>query len=83
MWLFVLIFSIAVMGAGVWEIYEFVSDGLIGNNAQIFEGLVGREALTDTMIDVICGTVGGIIGAVVAVIIEKCKRKKVQESIVE
>lgn len=80
-WLFVLVFSVGVMCAGVWEIYEFVTDGIIGNNAQVFEGLVGREALRDTMTDIICGTCGSILGAVVVVLIERQKRRK--EKVVE
>ncbi|MGZ9584371.1 hypothetical protein [Paenibacillus marinisediminis] len=47
-------FSVAM--AGVWEIYEFTVDHLFGLNSQ-------NGSLTDTMLDIICGTTGAI-GAV-------------------
>lgn len=47
-------FSVAM--AGVWEIYEFTVDHLFGLVSQ-------NGSLTDTMLDIICGTVGAV-GAV-------------------
>ncbi|GKU77293.1 hypothetical protein [Paenibacillus sp. L3-i20] len=47
-------FSVAM--AGVWEIYEFTVDHIFGLVSQ-------NGSLTDTMIDIICGTVGAV-GAV-------------------
>ena len=44
-------FSVAM--AGVWEIYEFAVDHFFGHNSQ-------NGSLTDTMIDIICGTVGAV-----------------------
>ena len=55
----------AVMTCGVlWEIMEFTSDGLFGGNAQVtkdYNGVpyVGREAIMDTMEDLII-TLAGI-----------------------
>ncbi|MBR2568767.1 MAG: hypothetical protein IKE34_06235 [Paenibacillus sp.] len=51
---FSLWFAIAM--AGVWEIYEFTVDHLFGLNSQ-------NGSLTDTMLDMICGTIGAIIAA--------------------
>lgn len=76
-WLFVLVFSFSMMCGGVWEIYEYVTDGLIGNNAQGWQGLVGREALTDTMLDLICDFAGAVFGGVLAVLLEWKRNKPV------
>lgn len=49
---FSLFFSVAM--AGCWEIYEFVTDGIIGLNSQ-------NGSIADTMFDMICGTLGAIM----------------------
>jgi uncharacterized membrane protein YjdF len=46
---FALFFSVAM--AGVWEIYEFSGDQLFGLSSQ-------NGSLLDTMVDIICGTIG-------------------------
>lgn len=51
-------FCFAVTCGTIWEIYEFLADGVLGTNMQKFitaEGtvLIGREALRDTMEDII------------------------------
>lgn len=74
-WLFMLTFSIAMMCGGVWEIWEFTTDILFHNDAQITEDLIGRMAIMDTMYDIICDFVGGLIGATIAVLLEWKKRK--------
>ncbi|MBD8499316.1 hypothetical protein [Paenibacillus arenosi] len=51
---FAFFFSVAM--AGVWEIYEFTVDGLLGFKSQ-------NGSLYDTMLDIICGTVGAIATA--------------------
>lgn len=50
-------FFFAVAMAGVWEIYEFTIDNLFGLHSQ-------NGNLTDTMIDIICGTVGALGAAI-------------------
>ena len=77
-WLFMLTFSIAMMCGGVWEIWEFTTDILFHNDAQITEDLIGRMAIMDTMYDIICDFVGGLIGATIAVLLE-CKKRKNKE----
>ena len=50
--LFIFIFCVAL--AGCWEIWEFTGDRFFGFNSQ-------NGSLFDTMMDIICGTIGGII----------------------
>lgn len=71
---FVSLFSVcfAITIGVLWELYEFTFDGLLGLNMQKFaqinsgEGgvlvnLTGRDALKDTMTDLIVDTVGAIV----------------------
>ncbi len=56
-------FCFAVTCGTIWEIYEFLADGVLGTNMQKFitgEGavLVGRDAVMDTMGDIIVDTLG-------------------------
>ena len=74
-WVFMLTFSFAMMCGGVWEIYEFSTDAMFDNNAQVWQGFVGREALVDTMGDLISDLVGSVLGAVVAVLMQWRKNK--------
>lgn len=81
-WLFVLLFSFAMMIGGVWEILEYVFDGLTKGDAQKSIGLMSREALKDTMLDLICDFVGSIAGAIIALVLnsktEKSQEKKIE-----
>lgn len=59
-------FCFALAAGCVWEIYEFLCDGLLSLNMQKFaleNGtlLMGREALKDTMHDIIVDTVSALI----------------------
>lgn len=59
-------FNFAITMGVVWEVYEFVADGVLGTNMQKFalvDGsvLAGREALMDTMEDLIVDGVGAFI----------------------
>lgn len=85
-WIFIISFSISMMSGGVWEIYEFTTDILIGNNAQGTLGKIGRDAIMDTMLDLCCDCGGAVIGAFWSVLLEKFERKnkveKVAQSIV-
>ena len=62
---FCLFFSIAM--AGVWEIYEFTTDGLFGLHSQ-------NGSLIDTMTDIICGTIGAVLTSIYLAF--KAKRRK-------
>lgn len=76
--IFVSVFSVtfAVFVGVLWEIYEFVFDGVLGLNMQkfavessgsteILSELTGRDALFDTMTDLIVDTLGAIIVAAI------------------
>lgn len=75
-WLFIFVFSFAMMIGGIWEIYEFVVDELFNQNMQRWSGFVGRNVLSDTMLDMIVDFVGAIIGGFISVIIEQNHNKK-------
>lgn len=62
---FCLFFSIAM--AGVWEIYEFTTDGLLGLHSQ-------NGSLVDTMADIICGIIGSVVTSIYLAF--KAKRRK-------
>ncbi len=56
-------FCFAITCGTVWEIYEFLADGVLGTNMQKFitgEGvvLIGRDAVMDTMGDIIVDALG-------------------------
>ena len=63
----------------VWEIYEFASDGIISTNMQKFalengELLLGREALSDTMEDLIVDFLGAFFVCTIGYISLKYKK---------
>ena len=63
-------FSFAMMIGGLWEIYEFSFDTILGLNMQKFKTefgveLVGREALKDTMVDLIVDAIASFSVAVI------------------
>ena len=58
-------FAFAAMVGTLWEIYEFTFDGMLGMNMQKFlledaSALIGREALRDTMEDLIVDCLGAL-----------------------
>lgn len=59
-------FCFAITCGTVWEIYEFLADGVLGTNMQKFitaDGtvLIGREAVVDTMEDIIVDSVSALV----------------------
>lgn len=59
-------FCFALASGAVWEIYEFVMDGIIRTNMQKFlladgSALVGRAALADTMEDLIVDCLSALV----------------------
>ena len=61
-------FCFAMSLGGLWEIYEFVSDGILNTNMQKFAfqsgiNLSGREALVDTMEDLIVDGIGALFAS--------------------
>lgn len=78
-------FCFAVATGALWEIYEFSFDGLLGMNMQKFrleDGtlLVGREALIDTMDDLITDVIGALIISATGFITQKKKEAKAREA---
>lgn len=73
-------FCFSVMVGAVWEIYEFSADSLFGLNMQKFileDGtvLIGQEALSDTMFDIIIDCAGAAIASVLGFIAAKVNKK--------
>lgn len=80
--LFALCFAVAC--GVVWEIYEFTLDGLMGLNMQKYAlesgaQLLGREAVVDTMGDLIVDTLGALAVCVAGYIAMKVKAKRVSK----
>lgn len=66
-------FCFAITLGVLWEIYEFSCDGLLNLNMQKFalengNNLIGRDALTDTMKDLIMDCIGAGIMSVIGYI---------------
>lgn len=85
-------FCFALALGGVWEIYEFLADGILNTNMQKFaleDGteLIGRVAVTDTMKDIIVDAIGALVISIIGYIslkyqkgwIEKFQIKKVKK----
>ncbi len=82
--LFAFCFALA-MGA-VWEIYEFTIDGIMSLNMQKYmteagEALIGREALIDTMKDIISDALSALAVAIVGYFNLKNEKRKLEASI--
>ena len=74
----------AVFLGAVWEIYEFTADSILHTNMQKFAledgtALVGRDALWDTMKDIIVDTVGALVMSVIGYISLKYKKGWVEK----
>ena len=69
----IIVFSMffALSSGVVWEIFEFTVDISLGQNMQITTGLSGRDAVMDTMVDLISLTLGTIVISLVDI----CKKK--------
>ncbi len=72
--IFVLIFFVTMGVAGLWEIYEFTMDSLLGGDAQRVEEsiLAGHSPVYDTMMDMIIAVVG-IILFYLCMLLDKCR----------
>ncbi len=63
-------FCFALAAGAIWEIYEYIFDGLLSLNMQKHTlkngiALVGREALSDTMKDIIVDALSALAVSVV------------------
>lgn len=72
-------FCFAVTLGAIWEFYEFFADGILGTNMQKFalengEKLIGRNAVMDTMKDLVVDSVGAFVASVIGYISLKYKK---------
>ena len=67
--LFSICFSLST--GGLWEVFEFIVDITLGQNMQITDGLYGREAIKDTMVDLISLLIGTIIITIINIYMER------------
>ena len=63
-------FCFAIMLGTVWEIYEYSSDGILKTNMQKFKlesgyEMIGRDALKDTMDDLIVDGIGAFTASII------------------
>ena len=83
------VISFALAVGSLWEILEFITDGLFGLNSQQFmEGsgtfdtsvpLVGHEALRDTMEDLMLDFAGSLLVSVIGYFDLKRQRKGIAD----
>lgn len=67
--IFIFVFSTAI--AGCWEMWEFSTDKVFGFYSQ-------NNSLSDTMIDIICGTIGGIFSLIpIKLMLKKHKKDNI------
>lgn len=78
----IILFAVCfAMATGViWEIFEFLVDGILGQNMQVVKGMIGREAIMDTMIDLISVTIGTVLTAYIKVITNKRNKKGIKSN---
>lgn len=74
-------FCFAVTVGSLWEIYEFLGDEMLGLNMQKFREadgtvLIGHQALSDTMKDIIIDSIGAFIIAVLGFLNNTQRDKK-------
>lgn len=79
--LFVVVFSFcfAITLGVLWEFYEFIADGILGTNMQKYaleggKALMGRDALSDTMKDLIVDAIGAGVMSVIGYISIRYKK---------
>ncbi|MBB6446920.1 hypothetical protein [Bacillus benzoevorans] len=78
-------FCFALTAGTIWEIYEFLADGILSLNMQKFilangSILVGREALSDTMMDLIVDALSALLVSVIGYFnLKKQKRHEFQD----
>lgn len=66
-------FAFAITLGAIWEIYEFLCDGFLRTNMQKYAlesgiKLIGRDALLDTMGDLIVDSIGALVASTVGYI---------------
>ncbi len=84
----IFIFCFAISIGVVWEIIEFTNDSIFAGNAQRYlaensTALIGREALMDTMEDLIVDTIGALVISVFSYISIKHNRSWIDMFIIK
>lgn len=72
-------FSFAITVGVIWEVYEFTADSVFGTNMQKYKlqngiELIGKEALKDTMEDLIVDGIGAAFSTIIGYISLKYKK---------
>ena len=80
-------FAFAITLGVVWEIYEFLADGALGLNMQKFAlrdgtGLIGRDAVVDTMQDLIVDSIGAFVISFIGYISLKYKKGWIEKLLI-
>lgn len=81
-------FGFAISLDVIWEIYEFLADGLLGLNMQKFSlengtELIGRAAVVDTMEDLIVDSIGAFIMCTIGYISLKYKKGWIEKILIK
>lgn len=81
-------FGFAITLGVIWEIYEFLADGALGLNMQKFAmrdgvGLIGRDALADTMEDLIVDSMGAFVISAIGYISLRYKKGWVEKLLIK
>jgi hypothetical protein len=63
---FIIIFSVlfALSVGSVWEMYEYLVDGILNLDTQRTSNLIGRLAIEDTMTDLLASTLGTLLSVI-------------------
>ena len=81
-------FEFAITLGVIWEIYEFLADGVLGLNMQKFAlengtQLIGRTAVTDTMEDLIVDSIGAFVMSIIGYISLKYKKGWIEKLLIK
>jgi uncharacterized membrane protein YjdF len=67
--LFSIFFALSI--GSVWEMYEYLIDGILNIDSQRTANLIGRIAIKDTMTDLLASTFGTILTAIIFIMIRR------------
>lgn len=81
-------FEFAITLGVIWEIYEFLADGVLGLNMQKFAlengtELIGRAAVVDTMEDLIVDSIGAFVMSIIGYISLKYKKGWIEKLLIK
>lgn len=67
--IFATLFSLSIIT--IWEIFEFSVDSILNENMQVARDAIGRDAIADTMLDMISAVIGTIVAILTICIFKK------------